>query len=63
MAYRRAHAEFETFIPMGTKEMKAARGEVVDVIFKISALVSAQTVMHGHTISTETLADKHERDG
>ena len=28
-------AEFETFIPMGTKEAKAARGEAVDVIFKI----------------------------
>ena len=28
------HAEFETFIPMGTKEAKAARGEAVDVIFK-----------------------------
>ena len=29
------HAEFETFIPMGTKKTKAAKGEVVDVIFKI----------------------------
>ena len=28
------HAEFETFIPMGTKEAKAARGEAVEVIFK-----------------------------
>ena len=28
------HAEFETFIPMGTKEAKTAKGEVVDVIFK-----------------------------
>ena len=28
------HAEFETFIPMGTKEAKAARGETVEVIFK-----------------------------
>ena len=28
-------AEFETFIPMGTKETKAARGEVVDVICKV----------------------------
>ena len=27
-------AEFETFIPMGTKEAKAAKGEAVDVIFK-----------------------------
>ncbi|MYE88395.1 DEAD/DEAH box helicase [Candidatus Poribacteria bacterium] len=28
------HAEFETFIPIGTKEAKAARAEAVDVIFK-----------------------------
>ena len=28
------HAEFEIFIPMGTKEAKAAEDEVVDVIFK-----------------------------
>ncbi len=29
------HAEFETFIPMGTKEGKATKSEAVDVIFKI----------------------------
>ena len=29
------HEEFETFIPMGTKEAKAAKGEVDDVTFKI----------------------------
>ena len=28
------HAEFDTFIPMGTKEAKAEKGEAVDVIFK-----------------------------
>ena len=28
------HAEFDTFIPMGTKEAKAAKGPVLDVIFK-----------------------------
>ena len=28
------HAEFETFIPMGTKEAKSVEGEVNDVIFK-----------------------------
>ena len=28
------HAEFENFIPMGTKETKEAKGEVVDAIFK-----------------------------
>ena len=28
------HAEFETFIPMGTKKAKEARGEALDAIFK-----------------------------
>ena len=28
------HAEFDTFIPMGTKEMKAQKGPAVNVIFK-----------------------------
>ena len=28
------HAEFDTFIPMGTKEAKAGKGEAVDVLFK-----------------------------
>ena len=32
------HTEFETFIPMGTKEAKAGKGEEVDVIFKIYSL-------------------------
>ena len=27
------HADFETFIPMGTKEAKAGKGEAVDVLF------------------------------
>ena len=29
------HAEFETFIPLGTKAAKAEKGEAVDVIFQI----------------------------
>ena len=29
------HAEFETFMPLGTKEAKAAKGEAVDVLFKV----------------------------
>ena len=29
------HPEFETFIPMGTQEAKAEKGEAVDVIFQI----------------------------
>ncbi len=28
------HAEFETFIPLGSKEAKAGKGEAVDVLFK-----------------------------
>ena len=32
------HAEFDTFIPMGTKEAKAAKGAVADVIFKTYSL-------------------------
>ena len=32
------HAEFETFIPMGTKEGKAAKSEAMDVIFKTYSL-------------------------
>ena len=28
------HAEFDTFIPMGTKEAKTIKGEVINVIFK-----------------------------
>ena len=29
------HAEFETFMPMGSKEAKAAKGEAVDVLFHV----------------------------
>ncbi len=32
------HAEFETFMPLGSKEAKAAKGEAVDVIFKVYSL-------------------------
>ena len=32
------HEEFETFIPMGTREAKAVKGEVDDVIFKTYSL-------------------------
>ena len=32
------HAEFETFIPMGNKEMKAAKGAATGVIFKTYSL-------------------------
>ena len=32
------HAEFDTFIPMGTKEAKATKGDATDAIFKIYSL-------------------------
>ena len=32
------HTEFDTFIPMGTKQAKATKGEAVDVIFKTYSL-------------------------
>ena len=32
------HSAFDSFIPMGTKEAKAAKGETVDVIFKTYSL-------------------------
>ena len=32
------HAEFETFIPMGSREAKSTKGKVDDVIFKIYSL-------------------------
>ena len=32
------HAEFDTFIPMGNKAMKAAKGTATDVIFKTYSL-------------------------
>ena len=49
------HAEFDAFIPMGSKEAKAVKGEAVDAIFKTySRGVTTRIVMHGFTISTET---------
>ena len=32
------HAEFDTFIPIGSKEAKAGKGEAVDVVFKTYSL-------------------------
>ena len=29
------HAEFETFMPLGSREAKAAKGETADVVFKV----------------------------
>ena len=52
------HAEFETFIPMGTKKMKAARGEAMDVIFKIYSLgVSTNRDAWAYNFNRNTLAE------
>ena len=52
------HAEFETFIPMGTKEAKAAKGEAVDVIFKSYSLgVSTNRDAWVYNFNRNILAD------
>ena len=47
------HTEFETFIPMGTKEAKAAKNIAADVVFKLTVPVFSLVVMHGFITSTE----------
>ena len=47
------HAEFDTFIPMGTKEAKAVSEVAVDVIFKTYSLGSVQIEMSGFTTSSK----------
>ncbi len=56
------HAEFETFIPMGTKEAKAAKGEAVDVIFKTYSLgVSTNRDAWVYNFNRNILADNMNR--
>ena len=56
------HAEFDTFIPMGTKEAKAVKGAVVDVIFKIySAGVKTNRDAWVYNFSRNTLAENVQR--
>ena len=51
-------AEFETFIPMGTKEAKATKGETVDVIFKTYSLgVSTNRDAWARNFNRKTLAE------
>ena len=56
------HAEFETFIPMGTKETKATKGEAVDVIFKIysNGIVTARDAWV-YNFNQNTLAENMNR--
>ena len=56
------HAEFETFIPMGTKEAKAAKGEVVEVIFKSYSLgISTNRDAWVYNFNRNILADNMDR--
>ena len=52
------HAEFDTFIPMGTKETKTAKGKAIGVIFKTYSSGVKPIVMLGLTTSTKTLSLK-----
>ncbi len=52
------HPEFETFIPMGTKKAKAAKGEAVDVIFKTySSGVKTNRDAWAHNFNRDILAE------
>ena len=52
------HSEFNTFIPMGTKEAKAAKDEAVDVIFKTySSGVKTNRDAWAYNFNQDTLAE------
>ena len=56
------HAEFETFIPLGSREAKAARGEAEDVIFKVySRGVSTGRDAWAYNFDNETLIANVDR--
>ena len=56
------HAEFETFIPMGTKEAKAAKGEVVDVICKVYSLgIGTNRDAWAYNFNRNTVAENMRR--
>ena len=56
------HTEFETFIPMGTKEAKAVTNAVVDVIFKTYSLgVSTNRDAWARNFNRNTLAENMNR--
>ena len=55
-------AEFDTFIPMGSKEAKAAKGEVVDVIFKVYSLgIGTNRDAWAYNFNRSTLTANMER--
>ncbi len=56
------HPEFDTFIPMGTKEAKAIKGEVEGVIFKIyGAGVNTSRDAWAYNFNPGTLAENMSR--
>ena len=56
------HAEFETFIPMGTKEVKEERSEAVDVIFQTySNGVKTNRDAWAYNFNRNTLAENISR--
>ena len=56
------HPEFETFIPIGTKEAKAEKGEAVDVIFKIySSGVKTNRDAWAYNFNRNTLTENMNR--
>ncbi len=56
------HAEFDTFIPMGTKQAKAAKGETTDVIFKTySCGVSTNRDAWVYNFNRDRLAENVQR--
>ena len=56
------HSEFETFISIGTKEAKAAKGTWVDVIFKIYSLgVGTNRDAWARNFNRNTLTDNMSR--
>ncbi len=56
------HAEFDTFIPMGTKEAKAIKGEAADIIFKTySSGVKTNRDAWVYNFNRNTLAENVQR--
>ena len=56
------HLEFETFIPVGSKEAKAEKGEAVDVIFKVHSLgVSTNRDAWVYNFNRNALTENMER--
>ena len=56
------HADYETFVPLGSKEAKAVRGEAEDVIFKVYSLgVSTNRDAWAHNFDRGALAENMAR--